>query len=137
MFQISERIQIPDHEISITAIRAQGPGGQNVNKVATGIHLRFDIRASSLPERYQTRLLAVHDQRITKEGVVVIKAQRRRSQEDNRQDALNRLRELIQSVIVPYKSRVPTKPTYGARKKRLTNKAKRSRLKALRGKPDA
>ncbi|EAR23069.1 alternative ribosome rescue aminoacyl-tRNA hydrolase ArfB [Nitrococcus mobilis] len=136
MLQISKRIQIPDHEIDITAIRAQGPGGQNVNKVATGIHLRFDIRASSLPERYQTRLLALNDQRITKEGVVVIKAQRRRSQEGNREDALNRLRDLIQSVMVPHKPRLPTKPTRGARERRLAGKAKRARVKALRGKPD-
>ncbi|MCO6440537.1 MAG: aminoacyl-tRNA hydrolase [Nitrococcus mobilis] len=134
MLQISKRIQIPAHEINITAIRAQGPGGQNVNKVATGIHLRFDIRASSLPERYQVRLLALNDRRITKEGVVVIKAQRRRSQEGNREDALNRLRELIRSVMVPHKPRVPTKPTRGAREKRLKDKAKHGRLKALRGK---
>lgn len=136
MLKISKRIQIPDHEIDITAIRAQGPGGQNVNKVATGIHLRFDIRASSLPELYQERLLALNDQRLSKEGVLVIKAQRRRSQESNREDALNRLRELIQSVTVPHKPRVPTKPTRSAQKKRLEGKAKHGRLKALRGKID-
>ncbi|MDN5848296.1 MAG: aminoacyl-tRNA hydrolase [Nitrococcus sp.] len=136
MLKISKRIQIPLHEIDITAIRAQGPGGQNVNKVATGIHLRFDIRGSSLSARYQDRLLALSDQRLTKEGVLVIKAQRRRSQEGNREDALNRLRQLIQSVMVPHKPRVPTKPTRGAQQKRLEGKVKRGRVKALRSKLD-
>lgn len=136
MLKISTRVQIPDHEIDIVAIRAQGPGGQNVNKVATGIHLRFDIRASSLPELYKERLLALSDQRLTKEGVLVIKAQRRRSQEGNREDALNRLRELIQNVMVPHKRRVPTKPSRGAQKRRLEGKSKRSRTKALRSKLD-
>ncbi|MDN5870850.1 MAG: aminoacyl-tRNA hydrolase [Nitrococcus sp.] len=136
MLKISKRIQIPDHEIDITAIRAQGPGGQNVNKVATGIHLRFDIRGSSLPARYQDRLLALRDQRLSKEGVLIIKAQRRRSQEGNREDALNRLRLLIQSVMVPHKPRVPTKPTRGAQEKRLEGKTKRGRVKALRSKLD-
>lgn len=136
MLTISRQVQIPDHELRITAIRSQGPGGQNVNKLATGIHLRFDIRASSLPARYQERLLALNDQRLTKEGVLVIKAQRRRSQEGNREDALNRLRELIQSVIVAPKPRIPTKPTRSAQKKRLESKAKRGRRKALRGKPE-
>lgn len=136
MLKISTRVQIPDHEIDISAIRAQGPGGQNVNKVATGIHLRFDIRASSLPDLYKERLLALSDQRLTKEGVLVIKAQRQRSQEGNREDALNRLRGLIQNVMVPHKRRVPTKPSRGAQKKRLEGKAKHARLKALRGKLD-
>lgn len=136
MLKISTRVQVPDHEIDITAIRAQGPGGQNVNKVATGIHLRFDIRASSLPDLYKERLLALSDQRLTKEGVLVIKAQRQRSQEGNREDALNRLRELIQSVMEPHKRRVPTKPSRSAREKRLESKIKRSRTKALRGKLD-
>lgn len=136
MLKVSTRIQIPDHEIDISAIRAQGPGGQNVNKLATGIHLRFDIRASSLPELYKARLLALNDQRLTKEGVLVIKAQRRRTQEGNRDDALERLRELIQSVMAPHKRRIATKPSRSAREKRLEGKAKRSRTKALRGKLD-
>lgn len=136
MLKISTRVQIPDHEIDIAAIRAQGPGGQNVNKVATGIHLRFDIRASSLPELYKERLLSLSDQRLTKEGVLIIKAQRQRSQEGNREDALNRLRELIQDVMVSQKRRVPTKPSRSAQKKRLEGKSKRSRTKALRGKLD-
>lgn len=135
MLRISPRIQIPEHELEFSAIRAQGPGGQNVNKVASGIHLRFDVRASSLPERYRERLLALSDQRLSKEGVLVIKAQRRRSQEANREDALNRLRDLIHSVMAPRKPRVPTKPTRSARKRRLEKKAKHGRIKALRGKP--
>ena len=135
MLKISPRIQIPEHELEFSAIRAQGPGGQNVNKVASGIHLRFDVRASSLPERYRERLLALNDQRLSKEGVLVIKAQRRRSQEANREEALNRLRALIYSVMAPHKQRVPTKPTRSARRRRLEKKVKHGRNKALRAKP--
>jgi len=134
MLQISNTVFIPDHEIETSAIRSQGAGGQNVNKVASAIHLRFDIAASSLPERYKERLLQLSDHRITKDGVIVIKAQEYRSQEQNREEALNRLKELIRSAITLPKPRKPSKPTYRARKKRLDRKTKRGQLKALRGK---
>jgi ribosome-associated protein len=125
---------IPLAEIEMQAVRSQGSGGQNVNKVSTAIHLRFDIKASSLPEPYKERLLQLKDSRITSEGVIIIKAQRFSSQVKNREDALNRFRELIKSVTVTVKSRTPTKPTRTSQIKRLESKAIQSRRKSLRGK---
>jgi ribosome-associated protein len=127
-------IVIPDSEIEISAIRAQGSGGQNVNKVSSAIHLRFDIGASSLPEIYKERLLKLSDQRITREGVVVIKAQRYRSQEKNREEALRRLHDLVDSVAELPRERKPTKPTRSSQKKRLESKTQRGQLKIMRKK---
>ena len=130
--QISAGVSIPVDEIEFSAIRAQGAGGQNVNKVSAAIHLRFDIGASSLPEFHKERLLELSDQRLSKEGVVVIKAQQYRSQEQNRADALRRLVEFIQGAIVPVKPRKPTKPTRSSQRKRLDDKSKRGEIKAAR-----
>ncbi|MEW8658644.1 MAG: alternative ribosome rescue aminoacyl-tRNA hydrolase ArfB [Candidatus Thiodiazotropha endolucinida] len=131
---ISRNVTIPDSEIEISAVRSQGSGGQNVNKVASAIHLRFDITASSLPERYRERLLKLSDKRINKDGVVIIKAQRYRDQERNRQDALDRLQRLIARVLTKPKKRIPTKPTKASNRRRLDNKTRRGRQKALRRK---
>jgi len=126
-------IPVLEGEVEFTAIRAQGAGGQNVNKVSSAVHLRFDIRASSLPEPIKERLLALSDSRITSEGVIVIKAQTTRSQDMNRADALARLQAIVDAVAVPPKPRRATKPTYGSKQRRLEGKSQRSQTKAGRG----
>lgn len=134
MLKLSSHITIPADELEISAIRSQGAGGQNVNKVSTAIHLRFDINASSLPDSYKERLLATRDQRINKDGVIVIKAQQFRSQDKNRADALQRLAELIKEATHIPKNRRPTKPTKGSQQRRMDSKTKHGRTKANRGK---
>ena len=132
MLPISSSVSIPDQEIELHAIRSQGAGGQNVNKVSTAIHLQFDILASSLPPFYKEELLKLRDHRISADGVITIKAQQHRTQERNREDALERLRLLIQSVAIPRKKRRPTKPTKGSQNRRIEGKKRQGRVKALR-----
>jgi len=126
---------IPESELEITAVRSAGAGGQNVNKVSSAIHLRFDVAASSLPTAVKARLLLLKDNRITRDGVVVIKAQQHRSQEMNREEALGRLQELVDSAAVAPKTRRATKPTRSSKRKRLESKIRRGRIKALRSRP--
>ena len=134
MLKISNQVSISEKDIQFQAIRAQGPGGQNVNKVSSAVHLRFDILASDLPDLYKEKLLALKDSRITKDGVVVIKAQAFRSQEKNREDGLNRLAKLIRGAIKETRKRRPSKPSMSSKRKRMDSKTRHGNLKALRKK---
>lgn len=135
MLKISDKFSLGDHEIEISAIRAQGAGGQNINKVSSAIHLRFDIKASSLPDAVKRRLMTTKDQRITADGVVIIKAQNHRTQEKNRNEALARLADLIKGTLKAPRKRIPTRPGRAAKERRIYAKKKRGSLKKLRGKP--
>ena len=136
MLKISNSVTLDENEVEVTAIRASGSGGQKVNKTSVAMHIRFDIEASSLPEFYKEKLLNLKDKRITKEGIIVIKSQQHRSQEQNREEGLERLVELIKSVNVSQKRRVATKPTKGSQKRRLASKKHHGEKKKLRGKVD-
>jgi ribosome-associated protein len=134
MLEITPQVSIPRSEIQLSAVRASGPGGQNVNKVSSAIHLRFDIADSSLPDQIKSKLFKLSDKRITRDGVIVIKAQRFRDQDKNREDAYERLQSLILKALYQQKRRVPTKPSKAAKRRRLEEKTKKSQKKALRGK---
>ena len=134
--EITQAVTIAEGEVNCSAIRAQGAGGQHVNKVSSAVHLRFDIKASSLPDFYKERLLGYRDRRISADGVIVIKAQRFRSQDKNREDAYDRLAALIRAAIHVLPSRKATKPTKGSKRRRVDSKVKRGRVKEMRGKID-